>query len=139
MPLLKLISAVVLVALGLGLAAANLWFTAARSTIPLALDDMVIAAETRREKHPGHDDVYLIELQSRRSVQVDEAVYRAISVGQRLQKPRWSRQLAHDSHVLPLTWSRDFLGMTAAMPIVLLIVAATAAAATWPVGANRES
>ena len=120
----KILSALMLLAMGVVLAAANVWFTAARSTIPLALDGVVTTMELRREKHPGRDDVFLLKLHSR-TVQVDEAVYRTVSMGERLHKARWSKRLRHDGQTLSLTWSRDFRGMLLAMPMVIVILLAT--------------
>lgn len=131
MPSPKSIAAVLLLTLGLGLAGANVWFTAARSTIPLRLEGTVTNTEVRREKHPGRDDVFLIKLQSQPAIQVDEPVYRAMAIGQRVAKPRWSRQLRIDDRTLPLAWSRDCGGMIASMPMVLLVLAGTMAAAIW--------
>ncbi|HUE75082.1 MAG TPA: hypothetical protein VMP01_29710 [Pirellulaceae bacterium] len=127
----KVITAVLLYLVGLMLAAANLWFTAARSTIPIALDGVISSTAMGREKHAGLDDVFWIRLGSQPAIQVDEPVYRAVAIGQRLEKPRWSKQLRVGGHTFALTWSQDFRGMIAAMPIVLGIVAATMAAATW--------
>jgi hypothetical protein len=123
--------AVLLLVIGLGLAIANVWFTAARSTIPLDLNGMVTSMELRREKHPGRDDVFLLKLHSSPEFQVDEVVYRAIDIGERLRKPRWSRRLVHDTETLNLTWSRDCRGMMTAMPLFVLILLATCLATCW--------
>ncbi|MEX2027231.1 MAG: hypothetical protein WEH44_08015, partial [Pirellulaceae bacterium] len=69
--------------------------------------------------------VFLLKLHSRAVFQVDEAVYRAVSIDERLQKARWSKQLRHDGQTLSLTWSRDYGGMLLAMPIVIVILLAT--------------
>jgi hypothetical protein len=121
----KTLSALVLLAVGVLLTVANAWFAAARSTIPLALDGVVTTMELRREKHPGRDDVFLLTLQSRSPFQVDEAIYRAVAIGERLHKARWSKELTHDGHTLALDWSRDCRGMVMAMPAVVLILVAT--------------
>ena len=81
----KVIPTLVIFALGVLLAGANTWFTAARSTIPLALDTKVLSKEVRLEKHEGHDDVCLLELESIGWIQVDRAIYDAVAVGETLQ------------------------------------------------------
>ena len=128
----KVITAAIVYLVGVALAAANLWFTAARSTIPRALDGVATTKSIGREKHPGRDDVFWITLGSQPAIHVDEPIYRAIAIGQRLKKPRWSRELRLDDRTLTLTWSRDFGGMLPAMPIILVILAVTTAAAIWP-------
>lgn len=118
----------ILLALGALLAGGNLWFAAQRSTIPLQLDVRVLRKEVRREKHPGRDDVLLLHLDPPRVLQVDRPVFAAARVGDRyrLQKRAWSRHLEHGDDVTMLSWSKDFQGMTKAMPIVLLVLLATA-------------
>ena len=56
MPLHRFSAMVTLFLLGVVLAVANIWIAAARSTIPLRLDDEVIEMRQLREKHPGKDD-----------------------------------------------------------------------------------
>ena len=108
------------------LAAGNLWITARRSTIPLELNDVVLKKEVRREKHPGYDDVHLLHFQSGRVLEVDEQVFDAVRDGDLIEKSAWARDLRHGSHTSQLSWSRDFRGMTWAMPIVVLILGVTA-------------
>jgi hypothetical protein len=112
-----------LFALAAVLAGANTWFTAARSTIPLALDTKVLSKEVRREKHERKDDVCLLELEGLGQIQVDQEVYDAIAVGETLQKERHAHELRHGDKILQLHWSRDHQGMLMAMPICLGILA----------------
>lgn len=92
----------------------------------MVLDDRVVTKEVRREKHPGEDDVHMLRLHGGRQLHVDAPIYAAIKEGQILKKAAWSRELQHDGQTLPLEWSRDFGGMAWAMPIILLIMFATA-------------
>ncbi len=108
---------------GVGLAAGNLWFTAARSTIPLALDADVVKREVRAEKHPGVDDVHLLHFTDGTLRQVDQPVYAVASHGARLQKTAGSRRLHIDGNGQDLIWSRDFVGMTRAMPLAIVLLA----------------
>ncbi len=124
MPWRKVIPTLLLFALATLLAGVNTWFTAARSTIPLALDTKVLGKEVRREKHKGKDDVYLLTLAGLGQVQVDQEIYDAVTVGETVQKDRHSRELQHGDKTLPLHWSRDHQGMLLAMPILLAILAA---------------
>ncbi len=120
---------VTLFLLGIVLAAANIWFAAARSTIPLRLDDEVIEMRQLREKHPGKDDVYLLDLRQQGVVQVDKHVFKAVSEAERIRKERWSRQLDHDGHTIDLEWSVDLHGMLWAMPGSLIVILMTLALA----------
>ena len=120
----KVVLGVLLFALAAVLAAANTWFTAARSTIPLALDTKVLNKEIRREKHEGKDDVCLLELAGLGQIQVDQEIYDTIAVGETLQKERYAHELRHGDKAVQLHWSRDHQGMLTAMPICLGILAA---------------
>lgn len=124
MPWRKLVTILLLFALAAILAGGNIWFTAARSTIPLALDTRVLGKEVRREKHEGKDDVYMLQLDGLGAMQVDREVFDHVEVGQTLQKDRHSLQLRHGDQVLDLHWSRDHQAMLKAMPICLLLLAA---------------
>lgn len=126
MPSPRLFTIAGLLAAAVALALGNVWFTAARSTIPLALHGVVKAKEVRREKHPGHDDVFLLALDSGRSLQVDAAVYQAVTKGESLSKSPWSEQLVHGHRTLALAWSADARGMFAAMPATILVMLALA-------------
>ena len=121
---------VLLFLLGTVLAVANFWFAAARSTIPLHLDDQIVGRQQRREKHPGKDDVYLLDLRHQGVIQVDKDVFEAVSNGATIRKARWSRQLEHDERSTDLEWSEDFRGMLLTMPGALLVMLVTIAFAT---------
>ena len=120
----KTISIFLLFSLAALLATANIWFTAARSTIPLALDTTVLSKEVRREKHEGKDDVFLLELEGLGQIQVDREIYETISIDETLKKVRHSTELRHDDRTLILHWSRDYQGMLAAMPLCMVALAA---------------
>ena len=111
--------------LGGVLAVANIWFAAARSTIPLRLDGEVIGMRQLREKHSGKDDVYLLDLHQQGVIQVDKNVFEAMTEGARIQKERWSRQLEHDGHTTKLEWSSDLRGMLWTMPGSLIVMLVT--------------
>jgi hypothetical protein len=117
-----------LLGLGLGLCAGNLWFTAARSTIPLTLAGQLVDKEQRIEPRAGIDDVFLLTIldddaSQPRVVRVDEFVYQAVEAGQRLEKQRWSAMLQHGEQVTLLEWSLDFRRMWMAMPLVMATMA----------------
>ena len=124
MPWRRVIPIVLLFALAVLLAGLNTWFTAARSTIPLVLDSKVLSKEIRREKHEGKDDVCLLDLEGLGQMQVDREIYDSVGVGEALKKVRRSHELRHGDKVLPLHWSSDHLGMLAAMPVCLGLLAA---------------
>lgn len=122
---------VVVLLLGLALAAGNLWVTAARTTIPLSLNDTVAAKEVRREKLGGVDDVHLLTLVSGRVLHVDGAVYDAVRVGDAVHKSAWSRTLDAAGRAVPLAWSDDAKRMAVAMPAAAVLMAGLATFA-WP-------
>jgi hypothetical protein len=114
-----------LLIIAVALAAANLWFAAIRSTIPLALDDIVGEREIRIEKHPGVDDVYLLTMKRAGTRQVDKPVYDQVKEGDRLRKRAWETRLMAGQRIVRLVWSADARGLAAVMPAVLIIVAGT--------------
>jgi hypothetical protein len=124
---LQLLNTVSLIAIATLLAAGNIWCAAARSLIPLALNDRVDRIELRREKHPGKDDVYLIALHGGSVLQIDQPVAEAMAIGSSVKKDAWSRTIQVDSRVVDLSWSADFQGMIKAMPAILAVVVAAAA------------
>lgn len=107
------------------LAAGNLWITLARSTIPLRLDARVSDIELRFEKNRGVDDVYLVTVGDR-TIHVDTAIGPQLEVGDHLRKDRWERHLHTGDRTIPLSPSRDFRRMLAAMPLVAVAVAVLA-------------
>src|SRR5581483_9820942 len=109
------------------LAAGNVWFTMARSAIPLRLDAVATSKEVRQEKHPRRDDVWLIGLEPAGVIQVDEAVFDQVVVGERLIKQRWSRTLRCDEREVELDWSAEARGMWWAMPLAVAVIIAAAA------------
>ncbi len=125
----KFITAVLLLSLGVCLVLANLWFTAARSTIPLALDTQVDRKYRLSEKNPKVDNVYLLYFENNDSLQVDADVFFAIEKKTRIRKRAWSFQLETGGQTIDLGWSQDFYGMLWSMPIALAIFIALAIAA----------
>ena len=124
----KFITSVLLLSLGIALALANLWFTAARSTIPLALDAQVDRKSRLTEKYGKVDDVYLLYFEDNETLQVDADVYFAIKKKARLRKRAWSFQLETGGQLVDLRWSQDLYGMLWAMPLTLAIFIALAVA-----------
>jgi hypothetical protein len=122
----KFLAVGILLALAVALAAGNIWFAAARSTIPLALKGSVIRKEVRHEKHPPRDDVWLLDLGSRRFIQVDKIVFDRVAVGDCLAKERWSRTLNCNGQQIGLEWSAYARGMFWAMPLSLAVLFASA-------------
>jgi len=107
------------------LAAANIWFAAARSTIPLRLDAEVQSKRRLMEKHRGVDDVHLLYLDQQRTLQVDKAVFESVATGSRIRKTAWSRQLEHNDDLVDLNWSADSRGMLKTMPGIIVVMLAT--------------
>jgi hypothetical protein len=105
------------------LAIANLWFTAARSLIPLAVDARLVSKERRPEKHAGIDDVYLLTLAGGRTIQVDEAIYEFAAEGDQLRKAAWSNQLQSGTETIRLQFARDFRRMLWVMPATIAAAA----------------
>ena len=115
----RVLTLVGLFVMALALAGGNLWFAAARSTIPLALDTTVLRKETRHEKHPPKDDVCFLYTNSEGVLHVDQPVYDAVNEGDRLRKAAWSRQLMHDEQQISLAYSADLRGLLVVMPGIL--------------------
>ena len=124
-----------LLVLAVLLAGGNVWFAAARSTIPLALDAVVVDKEVRHEKHPPRDDVWLIRLDQRGVIQVDRAVFERVEVGDWIRKERWSRVLDRGGERIELEWSADARGMIWGMPVCLVVMGAV----VWVVGCGLQA
>ena len=121
MPSPRYLSILILLLLGALFAAANVWFAAARSTIPLELHGIVTQTQRLIEKTPGVDDVYILTLDSDQRIQIDGHIFDALAEGQAVHKAAWTRGLKIDDRTLALTWSRDFRGMMWAMPLTVAI------------------
>lgn len=100
-------------------AISNLWFAAARSTIPLELDTTVVDRQRLFEKSRGVDDVFLMTLESGRRIQVDRHVYEAVNKNDSIEKPSWARRLKVNDHNHVLKWSQDYRGMVWVMPAAI--------------------
>jgi len=102
-------------------ASGNLWFAAARSTIPIAIDGQVVDQQRLFEKSRGVDDVFFVTLPSGRRIQVDRHVYEAVRENDSIEKPSWARRLDVSGHNFVLSWSQDYRGMVWAMPAVMAL------------------
>jgi len=111
--------------LGCLLAVANLWYTAVRSTIPIAIDGIIEGHEKRLEKKPGVDDVFIITMDGGWAFQVDAAIFDATDVSAVLHKNPWSSELSINSEMHRIDWSTDFRRMCIVMPIACLAMIAT--------------
>lgn len=117
----KSLSSVALIILGMTFAGANIWFAAARSTIPWELHGNIAQKERLIEKTPGVDDVYILTLDSGRRIQVDGPVFDAVAAHQSVRKRAWTRIIEIDGKNIALGWSPDFRGMLAAMPLTVVV------------------
>lgn len=118
-----------LLLVGIALCSGNVWYAAARSTIPLALQGTVTKKFVGTEKHPGHDDAYMIALDQGPTLCIDKLPFDAMSVGEPVTKQAWQSELEVSNHIVSLTWSRDFYGliwcMLAAVVIMAWMIAST--------------
>ena len=109
----------------------NVRYSAQRSMIPVAVEGVVTGLETRKEKHPGKDDVYLVRVEGGKGDisirQVDELVYQELNVGDQIFKLAGQRSLVINQSSLPLRFSEDFWGMVYAMPMAVVLGLATSA------------
>ena len=134
-------STIVLLILGCSFALANLWFCAARSTIPLELNGQVTRKNRLVEKAIGVDDVCLITVNGDNSIQVDAGVFEAVTEGATLKKIRWSRKLAINETIVPIEWSQDFWGMAWTMPfavLLFLVLSIPLISSRWNSPANKR-
>ncbi|MCC6511938.1 MAG: hypothetical protein IT423_22765 [Pirellulaceae bacterium] len=132
MPRHKILPIILLYLLGIFFAGWNLWTTASRSTIPLAMDGVIHRKVRLIEKQPGVDDVYLIHLDNGQSIQVDEYFYKSVHQGESITKLAWERVVKVDGARAPLEFSGDFRGMLIAMPITMLVF-------SWLLGTSLRS
>ena len=132
MPSPRSFSIPALLLLGVLFAGGNLWFTAARSTIPLRVSGTVTHKQRLIEKTPGVDDVYIMTLDGKRPFQIDGHLFDAIGQGQFIRKTALSRTLEIDGRTFTLAWSRDFRGMMWAMPLTVVICVALGVMAGSP-------
>ncbi len=121
MPSARLLSILALILLGMSFAGANLWFAAARSTVPLELHGQLTEKQRLIEKTPGVDDVYIVTLDADRRIQVDGPIFDAMAVNQSVNKWAWTRIIEIDGKNIALSWSPDFRGMLWAMPWTVAI------------------
>jgi hypothetical protein len=115
----KVLTTTCLVLLALFLAVGNVWFAAARSTIPLRLNAVVEQKEIRHEKHPPKDDVCLLDLGRQGMIHVDQEIFDFVNEAENVRKEPWSHFLECNDRRLTLKWSQDTRGIACAMPITL--------------------
>jgi hypothetical protein len=106
-------------------AALAAWSLAVRSTIPMALDGTVTGIETRHEKHPGVDDVWLVAIDGDQR-HVDTEIAKGLSVGDHIEKMRWDTRLEVNGEPRSLHLSNDSRAMLFLAPILALTAAVLA-------------
>lgn len=126
-------------AVGAALAAGNIWVACKRSTIPYRLDGVATDKDHYLEKKPGFDDVYLVCLDKKRWLSVDQAVHDAIQPGRRVRKERWSRVIYVDNQPVEIGFSQDTRNMLRLMPIAVALMAGLAALTCWEQRTPRAS
>ena len=99
---------------------ANIVITMRRSLFLVELDGRVERIEVRAEKHPGFDDIYLIDFGSGARV-VDAAIAQNLAQQGLVTKNRMDSYLASNGSKVPTPLSRDTKGMLIAMPLVSLV------------------
>ncbi len=118
--------------LGAVLALGNLWFTAARSTIPLELDARIASKDKYVEKVVGVDDVYMLTMQGGSKLQVDRHVFETATEGDQLRKRPWSSIIDINGREVRLDWSTDFRRMMVVMPVAIVACVFLGIMASWP-------
>ena len=101
----------------------NIWVTAYRSTIPIALEGTVAEKDIGREKHPGQDDVHWLEMEGGQTLHIDSQLWKELREGDHLQKEAWSAELLRDGLPVSLDWSYDFRGMVPTMLAAIALIA----------------
>jgi hypothetical protein len=101
------------------------WSLAVRSTIPMALDGTVTGIETRHEKHPGVDDVWLVAIDGNQR-HLDTEIAKGLSVGDHIEKVRWDTRLEVNGESRSLHLSNDSRAMLFLAPILSLTAAVLA-------------
>jgi hypothetical protein len=112
----RLAAAALVVAVALG----NVWFTLARSTIPLSFEGRVNRVELRREKRPGVDDVHLVHIDER-VLQVDAVVAEHLREDYYASKRAWAAELVTSRGTLRLMTSAEFRRMVLLMQILAAV------------------
>lgn len=111
-----------LLTIGLALCLGNIWYAAARSTIPLSLKGTVTKKQVGTEKHPGVDDAYMITLDSRQTLCIDKLPFDAMATGDAIEKKAWQRELQVVGNAVGLKWSQDFYGIAGCMAAAAVIM-----------------
>lgn len=115
-----------LLGIGFLLCASNVWIAARRSLIPLEVDAVIHAKDLRAEKHPGVDDVCMLNMGDKGWYQVDRSVWEAVNDGDRISKPAWTSELTRADETVALSWSKDTVGLARCMPLAFAILFAMA-------------
>lgn len=97
----------------------NLVFTFARSGIPYDLTGRVESVVINSEKDPGIDDVWLVRIEGREPVHLDNRIAAQLKEGEQLIKPRFGRTIARpQGEDIGLSPSREVWGM---IPVLLVL------------------
>lgn len=103
----------------------NLWYTLARSTIPLHLKGEVSDIDVLSYDEDPANDIYILHI-GKAEIQVDKAIAERFSVGSDYEKGIGSRCIKElekmplrPQRCRPINPSRDFWGMVLTMPVVL--------------------
>lgn len=106
-------------------AALATWSLAARSTIPISLDGTVTSIETRAEKHPGVDDVWMVTVDDKQR-HLDATIADRLEIGDRVFKQRWDTRLDVNNESRTVNLSGDARAMVLLAPLMALVAAALA-------------
>lgn len=98
----------------------NIVITMRRSLFLVELDGRVERVEVRAEKHPGFDDIYLVDFGYGAKVVDAEIAQNAAQQGL-VTKNRLDNYLVSNGSKVPTPLSRDAKGMLIAMPLVSLV------------------
>ncbi len=109
---------------GVLFAALAAWTLVERSTVPSKLEGTVTAIELRHEKHPGVDDVWMVQVDDGGPRHVDSDVAALLEVGDRVQKDAWDTSLVVDGEPNRVSLSKDARAMVAFAPVLAGLIAA---------------
>ncbi len=119
----------ILFGVGILLLTYDLWCTHVRSLIPISMAaEKVVVMETRTEKHPGSDDVCLIQTHSNSFAltyatrHIDSAIHQSLAVGDILNKNAGETFLTVNDEKVALKYSADATGMLRAHAVNGLVL-----------------
>ncbi|MGQ0467908.1 MAG: hypothetical protein ACT4QG_21645 [Sporichthyaceae bacterium] len=107
------------------LAAVMTWELFARSTIPFAFDGTVTSV-VAKDEHPGTRNAWFVRV-GETSRQVDTAVGERLTVGDRVRKDAWSRELQTGDRTVRVSPSRDAKAALVFGPAAVVLTAVVAA------------